>query len=185
MIGALSFALIFAQTPLDRSVASVTYSAVPASQVLAADISARFPAWQAALPDCPCTAKAASADRKNWVGGMTGCPRFYHPGAASGFRSRKRFASAPGTSHGQQCCYDGGGRLLTDGPGAGTPDLWSPRTDFVKHFVYDVQPWWNMGWQEYGKHWVPNPGRDPETGAVCAANEYGIVALSTAKRAAP
>lgn len=179
MVGALSFALILAQTQnptlaLDRSVASVTFAAVPAARVLAADISERFPDWQATLPDCPCTAAAAAADKKSWAGGPTGCPQLSHPGAASGFRSRKKISSRPGTSHGQQCCYDDGGRLITEGPAAGTPDLWSPRTDLVKHIVYDVQPWWNMGWEEYDRHWVPNQGRDPQTGAVCSESDLGI-----------
>lgn len=170
MIQLLSLALVLGQTPLDRSVASVTYPAEFTSMARADENAEEYGDWQSVLPDCPCTSAEAASDRRHWVGGPAGCPAPYHPGAASGFRSRSKHSSGPGTSHGQQCCYDGEGRLLTDGPGAGTPDLWSPTTDLLKHVVYDVQPWWDMGWKKYEEHWVPNRGSDPATGETCPAN---------------
>jgi len=44
----------------------------------------------------------------------------FHPGAKECFREPR------GPGPGNQCCYDDGGNLITDGPGAGTPDRASP-----------------------------------------------------------
>ena len=125
----------------------------------ARNLETRYPRWREILPDCPCTDAEARRDAAKWKGGIGGCPDFFHPGAATGYRSKQGYASVPGTSHGQQCCYDAQGRLITEGPGAGTPDVWSPETDFANHQLYDVQTWFSLGWQTYNRYWVPNAGR--------------------------
>jgi len=150
----------------------------------AESIEQTFPGWLDLLPDCPCTDDLAKADPATWSGGVGGCPDFFHPGAKTGYRSAKGYPNpaVPGTSHGQQCCYDGAGKLATDGPAAGTPDIWSPVTDVGKHQVYDVQTWLRLGWQTYNKYWKPNQGdgcepnyveRPPERRAQCTPTYLG------------
>ena len=88
--------------------------------------------WTKDLPSCPCTLTCTTGlsggpqnpdsnvweDPSSWLWG-------YHKGAKWCMRSK-----STGTSEkpkpGQQCCYDKGGKLLTHGEGAGTPDLISP-----------------------------------------------------------
>jgi hypothetical protein len=135
----------------------------------ARSLERRFPGWRNVLPDCPCTEAEAKADPSAWQGGPAGILLpFFHPGAAFEYRSARGFTSIPGTSHGQQCCYDLNGRLITEGPGAGTPDLWSPRTHFLKHQRDDVQTWASLGWQLYNRYWIPNQGRG------CRANRGAV-----------
>lgn len=124
----------------------------------ARSLSTRYPGWLNILPDCPCSDSDASANPDVWVGGVGGCPSATHPGAVTGYRSRRGYASIPDTGHGQQCCYDANGRLMTSGAAAGTPDLWSPSVDFVKHQVFDVQTWVRLGWGTYNQYWIPNDG---------------------------
>lgn len=52
------------------------------------------------------------------------------------------------------CDWKGG--LITEGPGAGTPGVWSPTTDFWKHQRDDVQTWLHLGSAIYNQFWVPN-----------------------------
>jgi hypothetical protein len=72
-----------------------------------------------------------------------------HPGSKECFRE---ITSGGGTS-GNQCCYDGNGDLITDGPGAGTPDERSPACGensrgecrwnvggVAEHLIWDVIP---------------------------------------------
>lgn len=118
----------------------------------------QYPGWRDVLPDCPCTDAEARRDPATWDTGTAACADVFHPGAVTGYRSVKGYASVPGTSHGQQCCYDGAGRLITDGAGAGTPDLWSPATNFLNHQIYDVQTWVRLGAETYNRYWVPNRG---------------------------
>ena len=55
----------------------------------------------------------------------------YHPGASYVFRSHSsrvgyfKLRSSKTIRPGQQCTYDNRGKLITDGPGAGTPDAYS------------------------------------------------------------
>ncbi len=114
--------------------------------------------WYAVLPDCPCNAAAAEVS-PTWEQGPEACAAFFHPGAALGFRSAQTYESLPGTAHGQQCCYDAKGQLINQGPGAGTPDVWSPVSHVLEHQVEDVLPWLNLGWQVYNLAWVPNQGQ--------------------------
>lgn len=94
--------------------------------------------WLNNLPDCPCSLPCAKEeftedfdypsttktvnragnpnpavwrDPSSWTFG-------YHPGAKWCMRSKG--SNAAGAA--QQCCYDGDGKLIKDGPGAGTPD---------------------------------------------------------------
>lgn len=127
----------------------------------AESIEQTFPGWRELLPDCPCTDAEAKADTGTWTGGEAGAlVKIFHPGAKTEYRSVKGYPnpSVPGTSHGQQCCYDSAGKLATDGPAAGTPDIFSPVTDVGKHQVYDVQTWLRLDWQTYNKYWKPNQG---------------------------
>jgi hypothetical protein len=88
----------------------------------------------------------------------------------------------PGTSHGQQCCYDEAGLLITGGEAAGTPDLVQVPSgvgaaivgmftsgpgplDVLDHLSMDVEPWEQLGWKVYNQYWVPNNGNN------CPANE--------------
>jgi len=54
----------------------------------------------------------------------------YHPGAAACFRKNAKKGKA-----GQQCCYSADGKLITHGPGSGTPDKNDP-----SHIAADVTP---------------------------------------------
>jgi len=88
---------------------------------------------------------------------------FFHPGASNQVRSAQGYQSVAGSSHGQQCCYDSDGNLITEGPAAGTPDLWSPITNYIEHQTNDVATFNQLGWRVYDQYWVPNTGG-------CAAN---------------
>src|SRR5690606_22289869 len=80
--------------------------------------------WLNALPNCPCSigVPPKNPDPRIWRDPSTEYVEGYHPGAKWCMRSKKVIA----TKAGQQCCYDGSGSLITEGPGAGTPDRYSP-----------------------------------------------------------
>lgn len=132
-----------------------------------------YPGWRNVLPNCPCTVDRARKSSEfqedrwfvtfalNWGG--------YHPGAADSFRTKKGYQSKAGTSHGQQCIYDGKGRLITDGPAAGTPDFWSPETNYDNHQKFDVKPFKMLGWEVYNRYWVPNDG-----GPLCQGVDFPL-----------
>ena len=137
----------------------------------ARSLSTLYPGWLSVLPACPCTDAAASAS-SDWVG-KDACGPAYHPGAATGYRSAKGYASIPGSNHGQQCCYDKAGNLITEGAGAGTPDIVQAPAGagaFLKgiftsgpgplatmdHYYNDVVPFNELGWEIYNRYWVPN-----------------------------
>lgn len=122
------------------------------------------PGWKDSLPYCPCTEdeikKLPNEFEQAYIGLET-----YHPGAESGYRSAK-----PTTYNsekigerlqpGQQCTY-AGGRLITGGAGAGTPDAFSPNSGVLgalSHRVWDVKTADVIPWQEYHKTWTPNNG---------------------------
>lgn len=146
----------------------------------AKSLETRYPGWRNVLPNCPCTVDKARKSSEfqedrwfvtlilNWGG--------YHPGAVDSFRTKKGYQSKPGTSHGQQCIYDGKGRLITDGPGAGTPDLWSPETNYDKHQKFDVNPFKLLGWEVYNRYWIPNDG-----GPLCQGIDYPLHSDKTRK----
>ena len=142
---------------------------------IARSLSTKYPGWLGVLPACPCTDAAAKAS-SDWSG-PGGCDPAYHKGAVTGYRSTKGYASAPGTNHGQQCCYDAKGLLITDGPGAGTPDTVQVPSGFLagawgtlpftstpglgavnQHYYNDVVPFNELGWEIYNRYWIPNKG---------------------------
>jgi hypothetical protein len=122
---------------------------------IALSLDESYPGWLSLLPDCPCVHTGA---RPGWDDG--GCNPHYHPGAAFGYRSASPVSSVPGTAHGQQCCYTQDRRLIQSGPGAGTPDVWSPSqlTNVLRHVELDVHPWEALGWETYNRYWRPNQG---------------------------
>ncbi|MGB7537783.1 MAG: DUF4157 domain-containing protein [Anaerolineales bacterium] len=125
----------------------------------ARSLNTRYPGWLEALPNCPCN--APTHDTTNWVRDSNPDLQTYHPGAASSFRSTS--AATGGSRHGQQCTYDAADRLITDGPGAGTPDVYSPSgrlgaLNIPYHVVYDVKTWKELGWSTYNQYWRPNNG---------------------------
>jgi RHS repeat-associated protein len=122
-----------------------------------------YKGWRNALPDCPC--KESNIQKNNdWAQEdwkyMGSFGQFFHPGANSSYRGKPtRFVGPTGkiAYPSQQCTYDDNGNLIKDGPGAGTPDLFSPRKD-ARHWDYDVVPFLTLGPDEYTKTWVPNRG---------------------------
>jgi len=133
---------------------------------LAGSLETTYPGWRSVLPACPCTAGDAhgSGDwqEDNLLKRDLILP-FFHPGAATAFRSAKGYASRAGTSHGQQCTYDELGHLITEGPAAGTPDVWSPVTHFSQHQEVDVEPFNVLGWEIYNRYWTPDNGNSCPT----------------------
>lgn len=140
----------------------------------------RAMAWANLLPWCPCNITLPVApgvpvspsppvwdDPKRADG--------FHPGAAWCMRSK-----AVPSGHGQQCCYDAKGQLITSGPGAGTSDKVSP-DDPLGHWNEDVVPFglaekgdrfYNCGDKYRRKYWEVRPingGRDP-LGNPCPSN---------------
>lgn len=93
------------------------------------------PAWPTSLPSCPCEVNfdvdGNPVDEDcnpldNWELDLP-ADQDYHPGAAFCLRTCATYDGGPG----QQCCYDSRGNLITDGAGAGTPDLVSPCNWFL------------------------------------------------------
>jgi hypothetical protein len=140
---------------------------------LARSLATKYPGWLSVLPACPCTDAVASKS-PDWVG-PGACQPPYHIGAATGYRSAKGYASVPGTNHGQQCCYDKAGNLITEGAGAGTPDVVQAPAGVgaaiggifssgpgpvaaYDHYYADVVPFNELGWEIYNRYWVPNKG---------------------------
>lgn len=85
--------------------------------------------------------------------------------------------------HGQQCCYVDDGRLITGGPGAGTPDYVGPGPwpiQLEEHLRVDVVPFFacqmagmkadgsGLWVDEYYKRRKANTGKD-ENGKDCPA----------------
>lgn len=128
---------------------------------LARSLESQYPGWRDVLPDCPCRAedaRASSAWQEDNILKRSLILPFFHPGSATAFRSSRGYSTRPGTSHGQQCTYDELGGLITEGPAAGTPDVWSPVTHFSEHQEVDVEPFNLLGWQVYNQYWIPDRG---------------------------
>jgi len=134
-------------------------------------LATRFPGWLAALPNCPCHEADVTADPATWGRDKNPLLSWFHPGAASSYRSNATFTTVPGSAHGQQCTYDSSGNLITDGPGGGTPDSWSPNTNGAAHTWYDVASWQLLGWRIYNRYWQPNNGNS------CASNQGDNTAM--------
>jgi len=130
------------------------------------NINVRYPGWLTRIPNCPCTiadARASSEFRE--ASGLHGLVNplildWFHPGASNEVRSTRGYQTEPGTNHGQQCTYDAIGNLITEGTGAGTPDVWSAYTNNSEHQIYDVETFGHLGWQLYTQFWTPNNGNN-------------------------
>jgi len=98
--------------------------------------------WLDALPDCPCFLLGAQGG--GWTEPVS--EPWFHDGAANCVRSTPPMPDGSG----QQCCYDDndqygyGGKLITGGSGAGSPDKTSPEESRWRHFVDDVNPWFSV-----------------------------------------
>jgi hypothetical protein len=115
----------------------------------------------------------------------------FHPGASYAFRSHAsrvgyfKLRSGKTIRPGQQCTYDSGGKLITDGPGAGTPDAYAPEVTGTgrglskspnyktSHTYWDIEPfnvmsnkpedllWYEKsGWKRYQEIWTSNKGNN-------------------------
>ena len=96
--------------------------------------------WLNNLPACPCfQCEVDSGDNaEKWTSPEKADKRF-HPGADYCVRSTP--VALPPLAPGQQCCYKNY-ELITDGPGAGTPDHIGPGPGNVNagaHFLEDVR----------------------------------------------
>lgn len=132
--------------------------------------------WYNKLPDCPCSNpdKIQTVTNDGWAIDLSNIEK-YHPGAKICYRSYPMIKTSVGYSS-QQCCYYKNDRLITWGPGAGTPDKVSTllgEDDNGKmkiryiglwgHWVKDVYPWLNLkkqkdGWKFYNTQFPPNQG---------------------------
>ena len=83
---------------------------------------------------CPCTTSQARSDKNYHEEPPVN--QFYHPGVATCFRS---VPSAFGSS--AQCCYNTNGSLNIGTNGSGTADTFSNEYSTIKHYVFDVLPW--------------------------------------------
>ena len=146
--------------------------------------------WYNLLPDCPCRnpdydtlhlndswAREIRKDEmsrfKKIIMGKKNFT-FFHPGAASSFRSYPSvitYINGKKFKSGQQCTYDEKGNLIKSGAGAGTPDKVSPvigennkgtlRVNIFRvlgHLNNDANPWKKEGWEKYHQMWPPNQG---------------------------
>lgn len=70
----------------------------------------------------------------------------------------------------QQCCYDSKGKLITEGPGAGTPDVVGPTgiTAIDFHLNVDVQPY--ISCKKAGLFDLYLKNRPPNNGKNCNSN---------------
>jgi RHS repeat-associated protein len=131
--------------------------------------SARGGAWLSLLPSCPCTIGSPPANPAPNVWDDPKSPgaleRPGHPFATYCMRSKP---TTPG-NHGQQCCYDSAGNLITGGPSAGSPDFASPAYSTGQHYKNDVDPFYQCKKVDcadvYFKH------RPPNNGLNCPKNE--------------
>jgi RHS repeat-associated protein len=100
--------------------------------------------WWETLPKCPeklCINKdkeAVNPNNNDWrnpekSGIIT---KRFHPGSAFEMRTKGKLGP-----HGNQCTYDESGMLITTLPSAGSADLYSPSSDFIKHQAHDVRPY--------------------------------------------
>ena len=87
------------------------------------------------LLPCPCTTAQAGSDANFIEDESETTINFFHPGSDTCFRSETASIS------GQQCCYLKNGTINTDKLGAGTADAFSPDKSPLKHFLFDVLPW--------------------------------------------
>ena len=124
------------------------------------------------LPNCPCCIDVSrslpvlepkDAVDKGW--GRVGKANREHPGATW----EVRWVDPEGKlEQGQQCTYDGKGRLITEPPGAGTPDKVSydgnkhswRNSHYWGHGLWDWLTYKILSYDMYFKHWPPNNGNN-------------------------
>ena len=124
------------------------------------------------LPNCPCCIDVSrslpvlepkDAVDKGW--GRVGKANREHPGATW----EVRWVDPEGKlEQGQQCTYDGKGRLITEPPGAGTPDKVSydgnkhswRNSHYWGHGLWDWLTYKIFSYDMYFKHWPPNNGNN-------------------------
>lgn len=105
------------------------------------------PGWLGNLPNCPCqitvdnNGNPVNPNPDEWENPVV--PNCCHPGAAWCMRSCPSVDGDPG----QQCCYDSNGQLITEGEGAGTPDIVAPCN-------WTGLPWWDA-WSHYNEDVAP------------------------------
>ncbi|AGA89651.1 AMOP domain protein [Thioflavicoccus mobilis 8321] len=154
--------------PRTASGAADTIHRITREQALtyAQSLDTRYPNWLGVIPNCPCTFREARASSHFVYSALNDLVlSLFHPGATSSVRSSRGYQTTPGTNHGQQCCYDDFGDLITDGAAAGTPDVWSPETNFQEHQDWDVATFHALGWRVYNQYWRPNRGTRCERNA--------------------
>lgn len=129
------------------------------------------------LPSCPLTNPDKDGVKIGDGWGSEGATA-WHPGAAECFRSDPSvFKYLTVLGPGQQCCYDTDGKLITEGPSAGTPDRANVSLgerpafpwfgDYIpnwplgvgRHVKQDVWPAASLAWQLYNKFWPPSTGK--------------------------
>lgn len=123
--------------------------------------------WSAGLPSCPRSIpNSGNPDSAIWRDPTPADD--YHPGASRCMRSAPASNGA-----GQQCCYDHFDRLITDGPGAGTPDLYAPEgpIGIIRHYIEDVRSF--SACEQAGCVATYLEGRPPNRGNGCPINYQG------------
>ena len=140
----------------------------------------QYRGWNDSLPSCPCTRQLA--EDSVWFKDATYpvITSTFHPNAAWEYRSSGTYIGyilpkesgngLPTLRPGQQCTYSRDGKLITEGPGAGTPDAYSPEVTLpgqglvvtASHTYWDVDPFKaeGMTWQEYHQTWTPDNGNN-------------------------
>lgn len=155
-----------------------------------------YPGWIDSILDrCPSTLGAVRQNA-NFEEATHIWTSDFHPGAVAEYRSREErtriFRSpynpnAPPLRPGQQCTYDVRGGLINVGPGAGTPDAYSPSATYRgqgwvsnnSHTYWDVEPFKAIdehttdGWREYQETWTPDVGIS-ETGEPSPPNDGNV-----------
>lgn len=123
--------------------------------------------WTAGLPSCPCEQPPANLTGDGWAVDIGSLER-NHPGATICYRSYPAVPTPQGDS-GQQCCYDEGGKLITKGKAAGTPDRASncvgegadgrmsiSLKGVILHYFKDVIPSRKLTTEQYNRLWTPD-----------------------------
>lgn len=125
--------------------------------------------WTKKLPDCPCFSSGISGPE---FGPLEKADPAFHPGADECTRSNVGAVENFLTPQpGQQCCYSAG-ILITTGPGAGTPDKYSPTgvIGVASHFKNDVFPF--LIFQKAGMADEYLKARPPNTGGQNKCDEF-------------
>jgi len=100
---------------------------------------------QLPVPPCPPN-NPGSTPGDGWCKGLNTA----HPGSDECYR---QYGPGGNGTEGNQCCYNAGGGLITEGPGAGSPDIFGPANGedpcgdckwgpaSLPHFLFEFLPW--------------------------------------------